>query len=364
MKKRVEMKKTLALMGALTMLVLSLGGCGSKSAAAPAESTAEEKPATKKTADAPTSSDFAIEAYGELDPQVSAQQIIADKMGYFKEQGLTVNNHLMTGPSENAPLVASGTAGICFGSIYNNIAVAANGVKVKVLAPTANAGGTQSVVARKGLELKSAKDLEGKKIGMTSGAGVLIAIRNMCEELGVDINKIQFVNLQASEQLAALEKGDIDAMAVWEPWVGKAINMGGTLLFSGTASNLPENKGPVHWIDFYMTVQATEDFYNKHPEETKKFLAALVKATTYINENREEAAKIIAKEINIDEKDCLRIMGNNVYSMAFDNQFVEGSNKMAEFMVDMKNISAVPNFNSYGFKDALAEVDASLVTAK
>ena len=41
--------------------------------------------------------------------------------------------------------------------------------------------GTQSVVARKGLEINSPKDLEGKKIGMTNGAGVLIAIRNMCE---------------------------------------------------------------------------------------------------------------------------------------------------------------------------------------
>ena len=34
----------------------------------------------------------------------------------------------MNGPDQNAPLVASGEAKICFGSIYNNISVAANGV--------------------------------------------------------------------------------------------------------------------------------------------------------------------------------------------------------------------------------------------
>ncbi len=332
-----------------TLLISSLISCGGSS---------KSKDESSKS----SSSLTAIDAYGELDPQVSAQQIIADKMGYFEEEGLKVTNHLMTGPDQNASLVANGTAGICFGSVYNNIAVAANGMKVKVLAPLANAGGTQSVVARPGLTLNSAKDLEGKKIGVTSGAGVLIAVRNMCDELNVDIDKINFINLQASDQLASLEKGDIDAMACWEPWVGKALDAGGTLLFSGTTSNLPEKKGDVHWIDFYMTVQVTDDFFNKHPDEVKKFLKALVKATDYINSNTEDAAKIIAKEINIDENECLRIMKNNVYSMEFNNQFIEGSNTMAKFMKEMDSIKEVPDFSDYGYSDTLKEINSSLVT--
>ena len=277
-------------------------------------------------------------AYGESDPQVSGQQIIAEEKGFFKEEGLNIENKLMTGPDENASLVASGDAKICFGSMYNNISVAANGVKVKVVSPLVNAAGTQSVVARKGLEINSPKDLEGKKIGMTNGAGVLIAIRNMCEATGVDINKIQFVNLGVSDQLAALDRGDIDAMAAWEPWVGKAIDHGGTLLFSGTKSNLPGAQGDVHWIDFYMTLQVTQDFYDKNPETVEKLLRALNKATNYINEHPEDAAKIIAKRINIDEKECLRIMQENEYTMQYDQQFVDGANSMANFMLEMGNI--------------------------
>lgn len=358
MKKSNLLKKMMCILTVSTMISASLFGCGS--------STTQTSSNSKDSKESTSTSGglFEVDAYGELDPQVSAQQIIADKLGYFKEEGLKVNNKLMTGPDQNAPLVASGTASICFGSIYNNIAVAANGVKVKVIAPLANAAGTQSVIARPGLDITSAKDLEGKKIGMTSGAGVLIAIRNMCNELGVDINKINFVNLQASEQLSALEKGDIDAMAVWEPWVGKAQNIGGKLLFSGTTSNLPEKQGNVHWIDFYMTVQATESFYNEHPKELQNFLSALNKATKYINENPEEAAKIVATEINIDPKDCLRIMKNNVYSMKFDDQFVSGTNTMANFMLDMKNINKVPDFSGYTDTKLLSSVDPSLVATK
>jgi len=330
-----------------SVLSFLLAGCGGGT------------PAAQKAADSGE-----IIAYGELDPQVSGQQIIAEEMGYFKDEGLTIKNKLMNGPDENASLVASGDAKICFGSIYNNISVAANGVKVKVVAPLANAAGTQSVVARKGLVIKSAKDLEGKKIGMTNGAGVLIAIRNMCNATGTDISKIQFVNLQVSDQLAALEKGDIDAMAAWEPWVGKAVDQGGTLLFSGTKANFPGVPNDVHWIDFYMTLQVTDDFYKDHPETIEKLLRALHKATTYINEHPEDAAKIIAKRININEAECLRIMKKNVYSMTFDQQFVDGADNMANFMLDMKSIKAIPKTESYMDTTLLKKVFPEDVTIK
>lgn len=342
-------KSKIAILGALAVMSMSLfAGCGSSQTAAPSASGGSEK----------------IVAYGELDPQVSGQQIIAEEKGFFKEEGLDIENKLMNGPDENAPLVASGEAKICFGSIYNNISVAANNVKVHVVAPLANAAGTQAVVAGKNTVINSPKDLEGKKIGMTNGAGVLIAIRNMCAATGTDINKIQFVNLQASEQLASLDKGDIDAMAAWEPWIGKAAAQGGKELFNGTKSYLPGAEGDVHWIDFYMTVQVQDDYAKAHPETIKKLLRALHKATDYINEHPEESAKIIAKRINVDEETCLRIIKKNQYSMKFDQQFVDGTDSMAKFMLDMKNISKVPAVKDYIDMSMMKELYPAEVTVE
>ena len=51
----------------------------------------------------------------------------------------------------------------------------------------------------------------------------MIAINNMAAELGVDAKKIKYVNLAPSDAIAALQKGDIDAMACWEPFITKAI---------------------------------------------------------------------------------------------------------------------------------------------
>lgn len=347
------MKKLVCIL-LIAVLTLSLAACSKETSST--ESADTKKDSSKEL--------FKITAYGEIDPQVSAQQIIAKEMGYFEEEGLDVENVLLSGPSERASLVASGDAKLSFQSTYNNISLAANDVDIALIAPLANAGGTQSVVARGDLKITSAKDLEGMKIGMTSGAGVYIAIRRMCEELDVDLNKIEFVTLQAADQLAALERGDIDAMACWEPWVGKAIDNGGQLLFSGFWSNLPEKKGKVHWIDFHMTVQTTKAFYDENPEQVAAILRALDKATTYINEHRHEAAEIIAGKINLEVEECERIMDNNVYSMEFNQEFVDGTNTMANFMMETGNIDAVPDFYSYSYPEALKEVLPDLVTVE
>lgn len=340
--------------------VLLLGSCVALSAALFTGCGGGQNAASSSSGD----SSGKLTLYGELDPQVSGQQIIAEEKGFFKDEGLDVENKLMNGPDENAPLVASGEAKICFGSVYNNISVAANGVKVKVVAPLANAAGTQAVVAGKNVAINSPKDLEGKKIGMTNGAGVLIAVRNMCEATGTDINKIQFVNLQASDQLASLEKGDIDAMAAWEPWVGKAVAQGGKELFNGTHSYLPGAEGDVHWIDFYMTVQVQDSFLKSHPETVEKVLRALHKATDYINEHPEESAEIISKRINVDKETCLRIIKKNKYSMKFDDQFMEGTNNMAKFMMDMKSIKKVPEIKSYVDTSLMKKLYPDEVTVK
>lgn len=350
MSKYPKIKKIISLSTVLLVLCLLIAGCSTG-----AHSSASGSSSSKK------GSSNVIQAYGELDPQVSGQQIIADKEGFFKQEGLNVKNHLMPGPDQNAALISSGTAQVIFGSIYNNISVAASNVDAKLIAPLANAGNTQSIVARKGLNIKSAKDLEGLKIGATTGSGVIVAIQSMCKEMGVDFNKIKFVNLQAVDQLTALEKGDVDAIAVWEPWVGKAVAAGGKVLFTGKKSYLPDKKGNVNWLNFYMTVAVSGDFYRNHKDEAVKFLKALDKATAFINQHPDEAAAIVAKEIKIPTSDAKRIMAKNDYSMAWNQNFVDSASVMGNYMKAMKNISKVPALSSYSTPDLLKQVDSKLI---
>lgn len=305
-----------------------------------------------------------IIAYGVVDPQISAQQIIADKKGYFKEEGLNVKNKFLQSGGEISPVISGGTAQVSFESPYTDIALAANNVGVKIVAPMADIGNTQCVVAGKNSGINNAKDLEGKKIGIASGAGVMIAIRNMCKEMGVDVNKIKFVTLAPSDQIAALEHGDIDAMACWEPWVGTAVEQGGKLLFSGRKAYLADKKGDVNWMSFYTTFQVTDKFLKEHPEDIQKMLKALKKATDFINKNPDEASKIIADQLNLKQPQVKEIMSKNVYSMKYDQNFVQSCQDIADFMLEMKNIPNKVEPKAYLDDKALQTAIPDMVTVK
>lgn len=368
------MKKSLKISALFLSLIMGasvlLSGCGSSAAnstetSAAAGTSASTAAAATETTAAGASGGLEtkeLTVWGVIDPQISAQLIVADKKGFFEKQGLKVTTKLVQSGTEIGPMIAGGSAPISFESNYTDISLASNNVGVKILAPVANIAGTQCVVARKGLNLTKAKDLEGKKIGMASGSGVLIAIRKMCDELGVDINKITFVNLQPADQVAALEKGDIDAMASWEPWTGKAVAMGGTFLFSGSKSELPDKKGDVNWMNFHTTIQVTDDFLKKNPNTLKAFLTAIKEATDFVNSNRDETADILSKELNIQKADLLNIMSKNTYSIAADDKLVSGTKELTDFMYEMKNIQTKPDFKSFTDFSILKEVDASLVS--
>ena len=305
-----------------------------------------------------------VVAYGVMDPQISAQQIIAEEKGYFREEGLEVENRLVQSGGEMPALIKSGEAQVSFESPYTVLALATEGVKVKVVAPMADIGDTQCVVARPGVGIVNSKDLEGKRIGVAEGSGVMLAIRNMCYELKVDMNRITFVPLSPRNQLQAMEAGSIDAMACWEPWISIAQANGGTLLFSGLNSYLGDKQGKVDWLSFYTTMQVSDDYLQGHAEEVEAMLRALEKATNFINESPDEAAAIIAGRLNLEKGQVRRIMADNHYSMAIDQHFRSSCEEMSSFMMKVGQIKEAPIFWDYVNADYLRMTNRSLVTIK
>ena len=297
-----------------------------------------------------------VTIYGVTDPQEAAQLIIAKEKGYFEEEGLDVTNTLIEASSDLPAYIASGEAAVSAESQYTCTEVAAQGIKLKTLMSNSNTSNTQGLVLGKGQTISSSKDLEGKKLGIMNGAGFMLGIQNMCEEMGVDLSKIEIIYLSPSEQVAALENGSIDMMACWEPYLSQAIDAGGTLLFTGVKSYLPDKTGDVDWLNFYSTFEVTEDYYNEHRDICVKLVSAMTKATDYINENLEESAEIIATELNNDKDVIYSIMKQNTYENIFDDTFANAVNDMAQYMKEAGNIDEVPDFDSYCDPSVLKEV--------
>ena len=75
---------------------------------------------------APEMTDLTI--FGVSDAQISSQQIIASKKGFFADQGLNVTNKLIPSGPDIGPLIAGGSAPVSFETNITVISVAANDV--------------------------------------------------------------------------------------------------------------------------------------------------------------------------------------------------------------------------------------------
>jgi two-component system, chemotaxis family, sensor kinase CheA len=307
-----------------------------------------------------------IELYGVSDPNISGQLILAKEMGFFQREGLNVSYRLLSSgtmmPEEvkkakKKPFAFTQTP-------ISTLVLQEQGLDVQVVAPLADISGTQQIVVRKQAQITKPQDLLGKRIGMAKGAAVYIAIQAMAKEFGLDVNAIEFVHLLPDQQLEAMEKGEIDAMACWEPWTSKAQAVGGQFLFSGARSEIPDNEGDINWLVDQSVLMTFKENFDLYPETIKALIRAFRTATDFINKNIEQAAEILSTPLSLDKQDLLKIVSLNKYSMTMDNLFKIGLLSFRELLHQNGVISTTPPETDLYSSEFLRQVDESLVLIK
>jgi ABC-type nitrate/sulfonate/bicarbonate transport system substrate-binding protein len=144
--------------------------------------------------------------------------------------------------------------------------------------------GGQNLIMRKGVELRSWKELEGKRIGRPPGSYVAILFILAARENGVDVAKINLVNTTAAgpAELQALKNGDLDGLVLWSPVLDRAVvegygvyppccDIGATAKFGGGNQIIGANtdflKDRAAAEKFLKAYQESLDFYVKNPEK-------------------------------------------------------------------------------------------------
>jgi ABC-type nitrate/sulfonate/bicarbonate transport system substrate-binding protein len=149
------------------------------------------------------------------------------------------------------------------------------------------------LVVRKGVEIKTWKDLEGKKVAVPANSIIEHHVRVGARERGVDTSKINFVTMVPGPQaLIALQRGDIDAASLWEPWFSKALTDGiGTSPFDESDNSI----GPLNGI-----VQSNPEWLKKNKDLVVRYLKCLIEAGEYLNSHPDEHAKIATQWVAVD----------------------------------------------------------------
>ncbi|MEQ8198610.1 MAG: ABC transporter substrate-binding protein, partial [Clostridiaceae bacterium] len=165
---------------------------------------------------------------------------------------------------------------------------------VVIIAGSTDAGAV--LVSRKGTSIKTVKDLDGKKVAIPQfGNTQDLSLRYLLQEAGLkDKAKggtVEIVQAENPDIKTLIEKGEIDAALVPEPWGARLEKESGANLVLDYNQIWREGKYPT------AVVIARKEFLKDHPDVVEKFLKTHVELTDYINSNQSEAGTIANKEI-------------------------------------------------------------------
>jgi NitT/TauT family transport system substrate-binding protein len=242
-----------------------------------------------------------------VDPVFSAYYV-AQEEGLFKKHGLDVR--INTGPSGSAMVafLVNGQIESAFGSEIAGIANHNLDPNVVVVAQAARLVRWIALVGR---NVDNLDQLKGKKVGVARGSGGEVFWLAMLDKLRLNAADYTVVNVEAPEMIAALERGNIDAYAVWEPWVTRGL---------AAVKNTKVLKDQEGILEQGVFIYMNQGWIKKNPAQAEGFMRALVEATEIINKDRSRAAKDVSAFLkSLDPPMVEQLMTKLSYDMELSN---------------------------------------------
>jgi ABC-type nitrate/sulfonate/bicarbonate transport system substrate-binding protein len=264
-----------------------------------------------------------------VDPVFSAYYV-AQQEGLFKKHELDVR--INTGPSGSAMVafLVNGQIESAFGSEIAGVANHNLDPNVVVVAQATRLVRWIAVVGR---NVDTLDQLKGKKVGIARGSGGEVFWLAMIDKLKLNPADYTVVNVEAPEMVAALERGNIDAYAVWEPWVTRGL---------AAIKNTKVLRTQEGILEQGVYVYMNRGWIQKNPAPAEAFIRALVDATDLINHDRKRAAKDVSDFLkNLDPATVEQLMAKLTFEMELSD-FTVNLFRLAEAQLKAQGKLAKP----------------------
>lgn len=207
-------KRICTLLALLALLAGILSGCGDtqQTSATPASSaaaTASQSPSSGEETPA-LETDHITVAYAPS--QGNLYQMIAVDKGFLEDEGLTVEEVLISNGTDAYSTLGAGTVDVllAFGTCHP-LSQIANGGEYTIFAG-ALASGATPIIAREETEFEDLEDFVGKTIGCIPSSTSDITLRALLYDAGYDLEKdFQWVEFKKTmDALEAVRNGQVD----------------------------------------------------------------------------------------------------------------------------------------------------------
>ncbi len=271
---------------------------------------------------------------------------VAERLGYFKDEGLNVEVIDFQGGSKSLQAVVGGSADICSGAFEHTVTMQTRGQRMQAFVLQGRAPQCVFAVNKKTMpNFKDPKELKGKKIGVTAPGSSSQIMANFClHAIGLKPSDVSFIGIGSSSgAIASIQSGQVDAFVQLDPVIEKLKN--DIIILNDTRKVSESDKlygGPMVAGCLY----APEAFIAKNPNTVQAVTNAIVRADKWIAKAKaEDLLKVVPESY---------LMGDAaLYKKSFEN------NRPA-----LSADGLIPEKASETAQKALASVNPQIARAK
>jgi NitT/TauT family transport system substrate-binding protein len=291
----------------------------------------------------------AVAAFGAA-PQLHAQQktikvgtlkLIHGITPYFYEKfapaGYKIEVIPFESPTDGKNAVITGSVDVGTFGIAAATLGAAAGEPLVIFAAQCNRG--MAIVASTKSDVKTVKDLKGKRVAIWPGSTQEVVILERLKAEGMTVKDIQPIRLPFSDMAPALARGDIDAYVGAEPGPGISLANG--------AGRIVEYPYSTAIGSLNMVWGAKQETIEKNPELIKIVMDIHRKATEYAMANENAKVEMAVQKLGQTRKSIELASPNVELTWKIDDEFIRRAKAYAQLMHEKKQIREMPNFDRF-----------------
>ncbi len=209
---------------------------------------------------------------------------VAERKGYFKDEGLEVEIPDFAGGAKALQALVGGSADMVSGAYEHTINMAAKKQPIKAVVLQAKYSSIVLLLPKdKAAKYKGPADLKGLKVGVTApGSSTNMFVNNILAKGGFKPTDISVVGVGAgSGAVAAMEKGEIDALSNLDPVITQLESTGKFVAVADSRTERGMNE--IYGGDYHASViYITEEYIRKYPNTVQAVVNAIVRADRWI----------------------------------------------------------------------------------
>ena len=211
---------------------------------------------------------------------------IAERNGYFKQEGLEVQISDFPGGAKALQAMVGGSVDVVSGGFDHVLHMNAKGLNLQAfVAQLATPALALGVAKRHAGRYKSPKDLKGMRIGVTApGSSTHLFLSYLLASAGLSDRDVSVIGVgTGATAVAGVRGGELDAILNVEPAM-TALERGGQIVIVNETLSVKGSNAVFGATLPSGCLYTQRDFIRKHPKTVQALTNAMVKALVWINQ--------------------------------------------------------------------------------